>query len=99
VEESLLKKLKRFSREHTIVLSIIGLIIGIFLFAIGTVGIFFADMEISVISDIVDRIGYWYYWAFALALILTFASRMSLKRLLSGWVPVIKKSYLKRKGN
>jgi hypothetical protein len=74
VEESLLKKLKRFSREHTIVLSIIGLIIGIFLFAIGTVGIFFADMEISVISDIVDRIGYWYYWAFALALILTFAS-------------------------
>jgi hypothetical protein len=74
VEESFLKKLKRFSRDNTLELSILGLILGSIFTFIGIIGVFIPDYEIAIVTGILEVIGDWDYWLFMVALILTFAA-------------------------
>lgn len=74
MEESIFKKIKKFVRENILGLSIVGFILGITFTIIGILGVFLPNYEVVYIVDFLNMIGYWDYWIFMLALILTFAS-------------------------
>jgi hypothetical protein len=74
VEESFLKKLKRFARERTLELSIIGFIVGIITTIIGTLGVLLPSYDVEYIDKFLAKIGFWDYWLFIGAVMLLFTS-------------------------
>ena len=75
MEDSFVKRLKRFARDNALSLSAVGLILGIFLLIISILGLgfildFITDYDIPVISGFLERIEWWVAWLFIGALIL-----------------------------
>jgi len=61
------KRLKRLTREYMLVVTAIGLFVGVIFLIIGILG-FMPDYELPVFSDIVEDIGNWYWWFLIISL-------------------------------
>ena len=61
------KKVKRYVREYMLLVTVIGLIVGIIFLIIGILG-FMPDYELPFFTDIVKDIGNWYWWFLITAL-------------------------------
>ncbi|MGM0404729.1 MAG: DUF3198 domain-containing protein [Thermoplasmatota archaeon] len=66
-------KLKKKLRENQIILSIIVLIIGAYLFILGLFSVVLSDYAPEALLSMADVMGNWIYWLFVLGAFLTLA--------------------------